>query len=145
MKGFRNHQKFLPEHVFSRVVPGIMRGVYLVHFEQGYPGMYKLSDDGAGQSVEGEIVYVKEEFVEEVTTQLDFLEGYVKDETDNLYERETVTIVEKQSKDEVECETYFCLLDDSTGTKVQGNPASWRAFMESNQYVDAAENWATKE
>ena len=47
MKGFRNHQKFLPERVFSRVVPGIMRGVYLVHFEQGYPGMYKLSDAGA--------------------------------------------------------------------------------------------------
>ena len=78
-------------------------------------------------------------------SDLDFLEGYVKGDPDNYYERETVTVVSKETNENVECETYFCALDVSEGMRVDGNPASWRSFMESNQYVDAAEDWATKE
>jgi gamma-glutamylcyclotransferase (GGCT)/AIG2-like uncharacterized protein YtfP len=73
MSGFRNQATFLPRHAVSRVVPGVLRDVWLVHFGAGFPGMYRRQDGGG---VRGEIVHIKEENVAEVMRGLDHLESF---------------------------------------------------------------------
>ncbi len=85
MAGFRNQATFLPSHVVSRVVPGVLRDTWLVHFGAGFPGMYRRP--GAA-GVRGEIVQIKQENVAEVMRGLDHLESfYGVDHPDNMCAR----------------------------------------------------------
>ena len=83
MTGLRNQLKFLPHHMVSKIVPGVVLDTRLVHFAEGYPGMYP---EKGGPGVKGEVVYVKPEFVKTVVKSLDYLEQYYgPDDERNLY------------------------------------------------------------
>ena len=151
MRGFRNQTKCLPAEVTTGVVNvgcfAPERGVRMTHFPQGYPGMYYCEKKEVCSSVVGEIVYVKEDFVDSTQEKLDFLEEYYgPNDSRNMYRRETVSVLNEATGVIVSCDTYFCLLDPSGGVDVppKDGKLSWRKYMESSGLEGAGEDWAQK-
>jgi gamma-glutamylcyclotransferase (GGCT)/AIG2-like uncharacterized protein YtfP len=150
MRGFRNQQKHLPDHAVEKVVRGYLSvDGFLVHFEQGFPGLFYNSetgqDIGSHKTIAGELVYVKDEYFDEVTRLCDGLEEYFgPNDPRNLYRKETVSALD-ENKNTVSCQTYICLLDPfKRSVRVEGDPVCWRTHMEANNLDAAASDWASK-
>lgn len=155
-RGYRNQELNLPERVVEKIVPAILPiDGFLVHFERGFPGLYYHADvglpvQGKKVSIAGELVYVKEEHVDETVGKCDRLEAYYgENHPDNMYRKERVTAFHAEDQTPVECETYICLLDHAEASvRVPARDGDsvicWRTFMKSHQLQAAADDWATK-
>ena len=146
MKNFRNYNAFLRGKAVD-IVPASVTGFYLVHFNEGYPGMF-FNGDNPDSKVLGELVYPKDtETWKSLQVSLDELEGYNpsdKEGRNNYYERVNLSCFNEDSKGMVDCDTYICKLDPLEGIRLNGNVVSWRDFMKERNMVGAGEDWAQK-
>ena len=144
LQGFQNHETFISGKC-EKIINGYVSNVYLRHFKQGYPGMYRVNDaKDNNQRVVGEIIFPKKECYLDLRTSLDGLEAYYgPNNPHNMYERK-----EMNAMDEVGniygCITYICLLNESDGLIFGKDSFDWKNFMKSKGLRDAAEDWAEK-
>lgn len=120
MKDFWNYRRYLEGRI-SRITPGRTYGL-LYHLLEGYPAL--LPGD---QVIEGEVI---EPVDENLLKSLDWLEGYDKWSSRNLYVREKRSILTEDGQ-EVICWIY--VYADERYAKENGilvSNGNWRKFME---------------
>ena len=147
MKNFRNYDIFLkPKEHAIKIINGTIQGFYLVHFKEGYPGMFVNSKDPSS-TVIGEIIFAQdEETHKELQLKLDHLEGYDPHgkDSDNFYVRQNLNCIDENG-DNISCDTYICKLNPEDGILLQGNTVSWRKYMEQTNSKGAGDDWAEKQ
>mgnify|MGYP003977394671 CR=1 FL=1 len=146
LRNFRNYNTFLkPKEHAIRITAGSVKGFHLVHFNEGYPGMF-LNSKNQNTTVAGEIIYPKDkETYEDLQKKLDHLEGYDPndDPENNFYERKCVECIDKNGN-KVICDTYICKLNPDDGLLLDGDIISWKDFMRKSNLQGACTDWAEK-
>ncbi|KAG9416685.1 hypothetical protein AC1031_001065 [Aphanomyces cochlioides] len=132
MRGFRNFERHVSHYKSLRWVAnrGSIANATLVHFEEGYPGMYH----GSG-AVYGEILTVDDPSeYEQLMRGLDALEEYFgPNHPSNEYDRVEVDV--NCGENTVRAWTYFGTIpQENAATVVQSG--DWRAFMEEHNLKD---------